>query len=232
MIRGLKKILFIGLLAGWTIALSVGNAHATFYSNTFQVTVWNGYGTTDTASLPAPTSTPLATFTYTGPIDFVNNNSQSGSNTFAEFFGKNASGISSFSSTDTLSQFLSTTMSTPGETTGINSYLEFNFDFNGTGKVYITHDDGASLYNANGSLFTSASPTSAITSTAFVPFISGGGSLEPLTLVYVESNGAPSVLTMTATPEPSTWLLFATGLAGMVFFARKRLSVRTAHQNV
>lgn len=228
--HSLRKTLFAGLMVGCMMALSVGVAHATYYSNTFQVTVWNGNGITKYATLPAPSTTPLATFTYTGPIDFVNNNPQNGSNTFADFFGSHSGGISSFTSTDSFSQFLATTMSTSGET--YNSYLKFNFNFDGTGTASVTHDDGASLYNANGSLFTSPGPTSAITSTAFVPFISGSGNVEPLTLVYVESNGAPAVLTMTATPEPSTWLLFATGLAGLFFFGNKKMSFRNAENRI
>ena len=225
-----KKMVFTGVMASWMVAMSLGIAHATYYTNTFQVSVWNGNTTTKYATLPTPSATPFATFTYTGPIDFVNENGQSGTNTFGEFFGSHSGGISNFTSADTFTQFLDTTMSTPGET--YNSYLAFNFNFNGTGTVSVTHDDGASLYNANGSLFTSPGPTSAITSTAFVPFISGSGNVEPLTLVYVESNGAPAVLTMTATPEPSTWLLFATGLAGLLFFGKKKMSFRNVENQI
>ena len=81
---------------------SLGVAHAEFVSGTFLVNVWTGSGVTDNAALPAPTSTPSTAshyrFTYKGPIDFINNNPQGGSNTFGDFFGSNSTGISGLSS--------------------------------------------------------------------------------------------------------------------------------------
>ncbi len=228
-----RKALFSGFLVGLMSVVSLGVAHATYYSNTFGVEVWSGPGTTDTANRASQPKKPLfANFLYTGPIDFVNNNGQNGSNTFLDFFGSKTSGISRYSGTVSLSSFLGTTMSTPGFND--NSYLEFLFVYSGSGaNVSVTHDDGASLYyttdHGTVPVFESPSPTSAITTTGFLP---GTSTVEFVGLIYVESNGAPAVLTMTMTPEPSTWLLFATGLAGLLYFGRKKLVVMNAASRI
>lgn len=228
-----KKVLFSGFLVGLMSVTSLGVAHATYYSNSFLVEVWTGSGTPDTANASSiPGGSPYARFFYTGPIDFVNNNGQNGSNTFQDFFGTNSSGISSYSGTVTLISFLGTTMSTPGFSD--NSLLTFLTVYSGSGaNVSVTHDDGASLYylsdNGISTVFESADPTSAITTTGFLP---GNGSPELVGLVYVESNGAPAVLTMTATPEPSTWLLFATGLLGLFYFGNRNWKFRNAENRI
>jgi hypothetical protein len=87
----------------------------------------------------------------------------------------------------------------------------------------ISHDDGASLYGANGNaVFSSPSPT---------VDVSGGYTLSAgqFELVYVEANGLPSVLDMdvatsSPVPEPSTWALFGVGLLGLTIVARSRKS--------
>jgi hypothetical protein len=199
-----RKMVLAGLLSALMIPATMEVAHASYYDTTFQVEAWTGptgsspSGVTDNASLSSmPTQSPLATFTYTGPIDFVNDNSAGGSNTYANWFGKYASGITNFKSADTLSQFLATTMSTSNF--GVSSYLSLTGYYDGSGAyVSVSHDDGASLYTISGKTITtvlsSPGPTSQITTTGFM---SGPNSFD---LIYVEANGAPAVLTMSMTP--------------------------------
>ncbi len=129
--------------------------------------MWTGTGVTDTASLAAiPVTDLTAIFNYNGPLDFVNNNCQTCSNTFADFFNSNgltnyANSISSFASSDTLSQFLNTTMSTPGFQN--NTYMAFVGYYYASSPTMVTvsHDDGASLYyytNSTQSSFSSPAP--------------------------------------------------------------------------
>jgi hypothetical protein len=46
----------------------------------------------------------------------------------------------------------------------------------------------------------------------------------PFVLEYVSANGAPSVLVVTAIPEPSTWGMMVLRFAGVGFMAYRRKS--------
>jgi len=212
----------VAMAACAIFALAAPTAHADSSYGPLSVSVWTGSGVTDQASLPAPTGPASFTFTYTGPLDLVNNNCQTCSNTFGEFFGTYASDISGLSPS-ALTAFLNTQMSTPGEVD--NSYLEFIGTYTGGGAVSASHDDGASLYTGAGytnTVFSSPSPTSEIPSAGTLPT----GSDVPFDLVYVESNGAPSDLIVTGldptpTPEPGTIGLMALGMISLAAAAHR-----------
>lgn len=211
----------------WAGALALGFsgvAHAGLQNGPFDFTVWSGEyqnGVTDIANLASmPTITPTATFTYTGPIDFLNNlhaTSTNNNNSAGQFFGALASNITNFSSPNSaytsLAAFLSgDQLSTAGEAgSALNTYMRITGVYTSTPgeTVTVSHDDGASLYVGNTTVFSSAGPTAEVASTGILPTAS---SPTDFTLIYVESNGAPADLVMTV-PEPSEFLLFGSALA-------------------
>lgn len=195
-------------------------------SVTATVLVWNeplpGQAQATIAAVPG--GAPTWQFNYTGPINFVLNG---GANTFQNFFGSNAAGITPFSGEST---FLASTMSVPGAG-NLQTYMAFLFQLNVpavgfSGTVF--HDDGASLYNCGASLFCNSTITPIFESPAWTSDLGNAftlpGGTNDYALVYVEGNGAPSILQMpvpSAVPEPASLFLLGSGMLTLAGIGRR-----------
>ncbi|MEH2557284.1 hypothetical protein V1286_004813 [Bradyrhizobium algeriense] len=226
----MKKLITSALVGVALFGLATVPASAAFLTGVFDVTVWNGApNSVDSNNLAnaVPSGTADAHFTYTGPLNWVDNspqNTTSAGNLASNFLTlANISGYSSpNSSIADVAAFGNTSLSVAGD-----AYVTF---FKITGTYYgpggtITHDDGATLF-INGSLrLLSPAETSAITQGFTNPLGEAPATFE---LWYVSANGAPSVLQVTAVPEPATWAMMILGFFGVGFVAYRNRQNREA----
>ena len=210
----------------------------------YLVEVWGGYndpaGTTNpdpgvgpgNAQDPAPGIAPVASFTYNGPINWVDNEPNNGDDDTMNLFGQflNGADISGFSglagyyTSDAagLTNFLNSSMSVLDDdpTGSYYTYMQITGSTSG-GTATISHDDGASVYTgAPGSgtnIYSSPGETSDDTASFTMP--SGQFYID-----YEESNGAPSDLVFNVVPEPATWTMMILGVAGIGGVMRLRRS--------
>jgi hypothetical protein len=216
------------------IALALALSAAAAKADVYQVEFWsyNGGGTFTSgtnadSSNPVLNTTPSASFTYTGALDWQVGGTQTSPNLAGTFVAFSGGSITNYTGTIAEANFLSTnpatgvSLSSKGDTgTGSTSF----FQIMGSGVFSggsIIHDDGASVYlDANPAAVVSQ-PVE--TSAELGTFVTTPG-FHTFTIDYVEGNGAPSQLTFmtTAVPEPSTWAMMILGFFGVGFMAYRR----------
>jgi hypothetical protein len=235
---GTIRYLALGAVAAFASVAAMSAAKAAVL-----VEVWGGFGnnaslgtvTPDQAENPTPSPDPVAEFVYNGPVNWVNNNANNGTDNTQNLFGQffTAADISLFTSpggeysgASGLTNFLNTSMSSEGNSWF--SYIQVLGIAQGAASVTVSHDDGASAYDAScpgGVCFSQPGQTSLETSPSFM--VNAG---DLVTIDYIEANGSPSDLVVNSAatfsapsvPEPSTWAMLLVGFAGLGFGAFRR----------
>jgi hypothetical protein len=234
------KSIHLALIAAVAVSsLSTGAAQASPLTGSFNFQVISGV--TSGAGFDAVNATPtfagitgLATFTYTGALNFNYTGSQNSnfsgdlnSSFFASAGNPGPSyGITGYSgfggfglgnaNYNTLEGFLASSASASNFAYG--SLYRINLGILSAGTVLtIAHDDGASVFQGGvrqDSTF--AGPTSLLTDIVTLD------STAETILWYSRQNGSPSILQVSAVPEPSTWAMMILGFAGVGFMAYRR----------
>jgi hypothetical protein len=217
----MNKLLTTALAGVALIGLSIVPASAAILTGTFDVTIWNGApnGIDSTNIATAiPTGVADAHFTYTGPLswfDIEPQNTTPAGNLASSFL--NIANISNYTSPNgslaTLASFAALSLSIKGD--AYDTFFLITGNYYGPGGA-ITHDDGARLKLNGVTVVNSPAETVAITQNFANPL---GNTTVPFELWYVSANGAPSVLQVTAVPEPATWAMMILGFLGIGLFA-------------
>lgn len=209
----MRKSIAATALAVVLVWVGVGTAQA----NTITGDLWHVSEATSQNAIPAnvPGTTPDVTFLVDSPFNF---------NATSASVGAWLASSSAFNIVENTAGTLASLMDNGSQGT-LLEFLGFVTVTNGQ-TFTVTHDDGLTLIIGGTNLGFNPGPTAPTTSTATYTGLSGNF---PFQLVYGECCGGPAVLQVDlpfsntpAVPEPSTWLLLGSGLAGLAYWRRKK----------
>lgn len=211
------------MIAAVAFVSAAVSAQAATLGGTFKVTAVNVQNITGTASQATEgnylaalgvAANPRDEFTYTGLLDFGTFDETDGT-TIAGWLGAGATGLDD--------AFGKLQLSKPDIGNGTATTTFFFFDRFGpltAGEFTVKHDDGMAIFDDGVLLGGTLGPTVQVTTN--VTGFDGGA----FSLLYVATNGDPSVLhvetTATPVPLPAPVALLIAGVAGLGLVARRR----------
>lgn len=210
-------------------SLLVGAANAATLSGTFEVTVVNVLNQSsassqatmanfDAALLASTDGVTSDVFTYTGDLDFGTSDGTDAT-TVAGWLASNPDGLSAVSGLD--ADVAALQLSKPNISSGSATTSFFLFDLVaplGASDFTIGHDDGVAVFDDGVKIGGNKGPNAF--KTTQVDGFDGG----EFSLLYVATNGDPSILNVDATPIPlpAGLPLLAAGLGGLLALRRRR----------
>ncbi len=218
----IKRMIFSAMLVSGILA---GEAKAVPF-----IQVWtgpvDGVNGSITASLGGkPTGTADASFFYNGPLNWENNEPQNTvptGNLVKNFL--NTLFISNFSSPNStyvdVTAFGNASLSIAGNDYATYFLIEDTYNSSTIFNGVVDHDDGVSIYVGDSNIPVLVSPGE--TPLDIDNYILPAGN-QKITITYVKSNGAPSILrTVYPAPEPGVLALLGSGLIGLGMLSWRR----------